>query len=413
MVSLSVLVYAGAMSVKYVLINGTVLSGVAKIDNCALAINDEGKIEDVFRMKRLDEQNYSSSVTLIDVKGAYITPGLIDTHLHGIGGYGTEDCSVDSILGMSERLADFGVTSFLPAVYTDKLDKMIAATKAIVGAMGKEKGAIIEGVNLEGPFISPKRIGAQSPDGLQEVSLDVFNQLYEAGEGKIVCMTVAPELKHMRTLALEAQKKGIVLLAGHTDAAYENIIEGMQCGILHSTHFFNAMSRLHHRNPNCVGAIMIQQDMKAEIICDGIHVHPELVKLLLREKPLSNIVMVTDSLKPTMQKEGQLTANGMPAQLVDGAFVSAQDNSLFLGSSLTMLKGLENLVEWGIPIDQAIQMACSNPARIYNFEKKGALIPGYTANVAIINRDFSLGGLFINGKLARGLLSKEFINVVR
>ena len=153
--------------------------------------------------------------------------------------------------------------------------------------------------------------------------------------------------------------------------------------------------------------------MKAEIICDGIHVHPELVKLLLREKPLSNIVMVTDSLKPTMQKEGQLTANGMPAQLVDGAFVSAQDNSLFLGSSLTMLKGLENLVEWGIPIDQAIQMACSNPARIYNFEKKGALIPGYTANVAIINRDFSLGGLFINGKLARGLLSKEFINVVR
>ena len=382
MVSLSVLVYAGAMNVKYVLINGTVLSGVAKIDNCALAINDEGKIEDVFRMKRLDEQNYPSSVTLIDVKGAYITPGLIDTHLHGIGGYGTEDCSVDSILGMSERLADFGVTSFLP-------------------------------VNLEGPFISPKRIGAQSPDGLQEVSLDVFNQLYEAGEGKIVCMTVAPELKHMRTLALEAQKKGIVLLAGHTDAAYENIIEGMQCGILHSTHFFNAMSRLHHRNPNCVGAIMIQQDMKAEIICDGIHVHPELVKLLLREKPLSNIVMVTDSLKPTMQKEGQLTANGMPAQLVDGAFVSAQDNSLFLGSSLTMLKGLENLVEWGIPIDQAIQMACSNPARIYNFEKKGALIPGYTANVAIINRDFSLGGLFINGKLARGLLSKEFINVVR
>ena len=162
MVSLSVLVYAGAMSVKYVLINGTVLSGVAKIDNCALAINDEGKIEDVFRMKRLDEQDYSSSVTLIDVKGAYITPGLIDTHLHGIGGYGTEDCSVDSILGMSERLADFGVTSFLPAVYTDKLDKMIAATKAIVGAMGKEKGAIIEGVNLEGPFISPKRIGAQS-----------------------------------------------------------------------------------------------------------------------------------------------------------------------------------------------------------------------------------------------------------
>lgn len=401
------------MSVKYVLINGTVLSGVAKIDNCALAIDDQGKIDDVFRMKRLAEKAYDKDVILIDVKGAYITPGLIDTHLHGIGGYGTEDCSVDSILGMSDRLADFGVTSFLPTVYTDTIDKMEASVKAIVAAMGKEKGATIEGINLEGPFISPKRIGAQAPEGLQEVNLDVFNRLYDAGEGKVVCMTVAPELKHMRTLALEAQKRGIVLLAGHTDAAYENIIEGMQCGILHSTHFFNAMSRLHHRNPGCVGAIMIQQDMKAEIICDGIHVHPELVKLLLREKPISNIVMVTDSLKPTMQKEGPLTANGVPAMLHDGAFVSAEDPALFLGSSLTLLKGVQNVVEWGIPIDQAIQMACSNPARIYDFHKKGALIPGYCANVAVINKDFSLGGLFINGQLARGLLSKEFINVVR
>ena len=122
--------------------------------------------------------------------------------------------------------------------------------------------------------------------------------------------------------------------------------------------------------------------------------------------------MVTDSLKPTMQKEGLLTANGMSAMLKDGAFVSAEDPELFLGSALTLLKGVQNVVEWGIPIDQAIQMACANPARIYNFQKKGALIPGYVANVAIINRDFSLGGLFINGKLARGQLSKEFINVV-
>jgi len=217
----------------------------------------------------------------------------------------------------------------------------------------------------------------------------------------------------MRTLALEAQKMGIVLLAGHTNATYENIIEGMQCGILHTTHFFNAMSRLHHRNPGCVGAVMIQQDMKSEIICDGVHVHPELVKLLIREKPISNIVMVTDSLKPTEQKSGELTANGVPADLVEGAFAAKADHSLFLGSSLTLLKGVNNLVDWGLSIDQAIQMASANPARIYNLEKKGALIPGYRANVVVINKDFTLGGLFIDGKLARGLLSKELHNVVR
>lgn len=395
----------------YVLINGTVISGVAVINDCAVAIGEDGLIEDVFRMRRLSEQDYDrEATTLIDVKGAYIMPGLIDTHIHGIGGYGTEDCAPESILGMSERLADFGVSSFLPTVYTDRLDKMLSSIKAIVEAMGKEKGARIEGVNVEGPFISPKRIGAQNPEGLQSVNLEVFNQIYEAGEGKIVCMTVAPELKKMRTLALEAQKRGIVLLAGHTDATYENIIEGMQCGILHTTHFFNAMSRLHHRNPGCVGAIMIQQDMKAEVICDGVHVHPELVKLLLREKPISNIVMVTDALKPTMQTEGELLANGMPAVLSGGAFVSRDNPELFLGSSLTLLKGLENVVSWGIPIDQAVQMASANPARIYNFNKKGALIPGYKADIAVINKDFSLAALFIEGRLARGLLSKELVS---
>ena len=277
----------------------------------------------------------------------YIIPGLIDSHIHGIGGFGTEDNTPDSILGMSERLADFGVTRFLPTIYTDSEENMMDGVKAIVEAMGKEKGAIIHGVNLEGPFISSKRIGAQNPSGRKDVDLDLFHRFLEAGKGHITCMTVAPELKHMRQLALEARKHNVVLLAGHTDATYENIIEGMQCGILHSTHFFNAMSRLHHRNPGTVGAIMIQNNMKAEIICDGVHVHPELVKLLIRDKPLDNIVMVTDSLKPTKQRMGKLYANGVSASInEEGAFVSKENKDLFLGSALTMLKGLSAFIEY-------------------------------------------------------------------
>ncbi len=395
------------MSTKYVLINGTVITGFAEIPSCGLAISSEGFIEDVFLMRRFKEDSYGPNTQIIDVQGSYITPGLIDTHLHGIGGYGTEDCSVDSILGMSESLADYGVTSFLPTIYTNSLDKMIAAEKAIVQAMGKEKGATIEGINLEGPFISPKRVGAQDPSGLQEVDLEVWKKLYEAGEGKIVCMTVAPELKHMRSLALTAQKQGVVLLAGHTDATYENIMEGIQCGILHTTHFFNAMSRLHHRNPGCVGAIMIQSDMKAEIICDGVHVHPELIKLLLREKPISNVVMVTDSLRPTGQKTGALTANGVPATLSpEGAWVSAENPDLFLGSALTLLKGIKNMSNWGLPMDSIVQMSASNPARIYNFQKKGSLIPGNYADIAVISKYFSLDGLFIKGKKVRDHFNK-------
>jgi N-acetylglucosamine-6-phosphate deacetylase len=215
-------------------------------------------------------------------------------------------------------------------------------------------------------------------------------------------MTVAPELKHMRTLALEARKEGIVLLAGHTDATYENIIEGMQCGILHSTHFFNAMSRLHHRNPGTVGAIMIQTSMRCEIICDGVHVHPELVKLLLREKPIENIVMITDSLKPTKQRSGDLFANGVPAMLSqEGAFVSKDNPELLLGSALTLLQGIRNVKNWGISLENASLMASTNPARIYSIPKIGMILPGNKADLTILDQDLRLKGLFRDGKLIR------------
>ncbi len=390
------------MANRTVLTNGTVITGFATLKNCGLYIEEDGTIGDIFNMKRLAEKRFPPETTMIDVGGAYVTPGLIDTHIHGIGGFGTEDCKEASILGMSERLADFGVTSFLPTVYTDSLPKMLNSIKAIVAAMGKEHGAKILGINVEGPFISPERIGAQAPEGLQPVSIEVFNKIIETGEGHIVCMTVAPELKGMRELALAARKSGIVLLAGHTDATYENIIEGMQCGILHSTHFFNAMSRLHHRNPGTVGAIMIQRDMQCEIICDGVHVHPELIKLLLREKPLGNIVMITDSLKPTKQRTGALTANGEPCVPgPEGGFVSASDPTLFMGSSLTLLQAVKNMVSWEVPLEQAIQMSSTNPARIYDFPKIGSLIPGYKADITIFDNTFQLKGVFINGELVR------------
>lgn len=390
------------MSLRTVLTNGTVVTGYAKLKNCALYITEEGEIGDIFNMRRLAEKQFPPDTIMIDVQGSYIMPGFIDSHIHGIGGFGTEDCKPASILGMSERLADFGVSAFMPTVYTDKLDVMLASIQSIVEAMGSEQGAKIMGVNLEGPFISMARVGAQNPEGVLPVNLEVFNQLIEAGKGKILCMTVAPELKHMRELALLAREKNIVLLAGHTDATYENIMEGMQCGIFHSTHFFNAMSRLHHRNPGTVGAILIQREMQCEIICDGIHVHPELVKMLLREKPLDNIVMVTDSLKPTKQRTGTLKANGVDVAMAsDGAFISIKDPDLFVGSGLTMLQGLKNVVEWEIPIQQASQMSSTNPARIYGLAKQGMLVPGYKADVVVLDQNLQMKGLFIDGNLIR------------
>jgi len=390
------------MGTPTVLTNGTIVTGFAQLDNCALFIDDKGMIGDIFNMDRLEQKQFPPNTIQIDVQGSYIIPGMIDSHIHGIGGFGTEDCDPASILGMSERLADFGVSAFMPTVYTNLPEDMMKAEKAIVDAMGHEKGAKIMGVNLEGPFISPKRINAQNPEGVQPVNTELFEQLIKAGDGHVICMTVAPELKHMRELALLARRENIVLLAGHTDATYENMMEGIQCGILHTTHFYNAMSPLHHRNPGCVGTVLIEENMKCEIICDGVHVHPELVKLLLREKPVSNIVMITDSLRPTKQKQGPFLANGVKAVLSEqGAWVSADDPDLFLGSALTLLKAMKNVVSWGISLQNAVQMTSSNPARIYNFTNQGMLIPDYQADITVLDKNLQLKGLFVDGKLIR------------
>lgn len=393
------------MNTPMILTNSTIITGFAQLNNCALSIDEDGLISDIFNMSRLGQKKFPSNAIEIDVQGAYIIPGLFDSHIHGFGGYGTEDCSVDSILGMSDRLADYGVSSFLPTIYTNKPEDMIRAEKAIIGAMGKEKGARIMGINLEGPFISPEKINAQNPEGVQPVNCELFEKLIKAGEGHVVCMTVAPELKGMRELALLARRENIVLLAGHTNATYENMIEGIQCGILHATHMFNAMSPLHHRNPGAVGAVLIQQNMNCEIICDGVHVHPELVKLLLREKPISHVVMITDALKPTKQTSGKREANGVEATLSSqGAWVSAKNPDLFLGSALHLLKALRNVVSWGVSMQDAVQMTSTNPARIYGFKDQGMLIPDYRADLTILDKDLRLKGLIVGGKLIRDRL---------
>ncbi len=380
------------------IINANLSSGFATLKDCAIHFDEDGWITDVFNMSRLSSKNYSPDTVIYDAKHSIVTPGLIDTHLHGIGGFGTEDMKADSILGMSIALAKCGVTSFIPTVFTDRIEDMIKAIRSIKEAMGHEKGARILGINIEGPFISPNRAGAQPVDCCKAVDISLFDKLIDAGEGRVVCMTVAPELKGMRELALHARNRGVVLLAGHTDASYENIMEGMQCGILHVTHFFNAMKGLHHRNPGAVGAVLIQNDISCEVIADGIHVHPELVRLLVKLKPVENIVLITDSLRPTNQETGDMTVNGEKALLSNGVFVKASDNSVLFGSALSLNKAVANLRKWGIDTETAVRMASENPARIYNFRKIGMILPGNAADISIFDEDFNAKAVFIGGK---------------
>jgi N-acetylglucosamine-6-phosphate deacetylase len=292
----------------------------------------------------------------------------------------------------------YGVTAFNPTLYPAPGEQLVKAVSAVAAAMGKESGARIMGLHLEGPFISPNKLGVQRPETLSPVDLDYLQKLWIASNGHIINMTVAPEVKNMRELALCAIKMGIVLQAGHTDACYENMVEGMQAGILHATHLFNAMSKLDQRNPNAVGAVLTHPEMSCEIIADGAHVHPDLFKLLLRDKPIDKIVLITDGLKPTAQKAGPFFANGEEVVYHDGLFHRKLDD-IIAGSGLTMIRGVENLVRFGFSLEEAVKTATSNPAAVMRYTRKGNLIPGMDADITVFDKNYEVKAVMVAGEL--------------
>jgi N-acetylglucosamine-6-phosphate deacetylase len=379
--------------------NGTVLTGFAAMERCAVLLED-GVVADVFSKKRFEQRHFSPDTEIIDVGEAYIAPGFIDTHIHGFGGYGTDDASTDSVIEMSRLLTRCGVTSFNPTLYPSEPPEMLRAVANVAAAIDREPGARIMGLHLEGPFLSPARLGVQRPETLRTVDIPYMEQLWEAAGGHIVNMTVAPEIKGMRELALFCIKKGIVLQAGHTDAKYENMVEGMQAGILHSTHLFNAMSKMDHRNPNAVGTILIHPEMSCEIIADGYHVHPDLFKLLRRDKPIDKIVLVTDGLKPTEQEEGPFFANGEEMVFHDGVFHRKIDD-VIAGSGLTMIRGVKNLVAFGFSTEEAVKTASSNPAQVMRYGRKGTIIPGNDADLVVFDQDFRVLAVTVGGILKK------------
>ena len=376
--------------------NATLLNGYSAMPNCSVLIKQH-KIIDVFNETRFKQKKFKPDTKLIDLKGAYIAPGFIDTHIHGIGGFGTDDMSAESILKMSEILPQYGVTAFIPTLYSAPKDKLFKAMISIQKAMGHEKGAKILGMHLEGPFISPERLGVQTPDSISPVDLEFMKEIIALGQGNIINMTLAPELKGMRELALMCIDQGIILQAGHTNATYQQMVEAMQARIMHVTHLFNAMSRMHHRDPGVVGAVFIHPELSCEIIADGVHINPDIVKFLFRCKPIDKVVLVTDSLKPTKQKAKHLYANNEEVYL-DKCFLRKSDN-VIAGSALTMIEGVKNLISFGLSPEQAVQTASYNPATIMKQEHLGLVAPGYDADLVVFDKNFKVLKTIIKGNI--------------
>lgn len=371
------------------------------IKNCKTVVGNQVVRKDVaidgaFIENPVEGKDYE----VIDGSASILVPGFIDTHIHGSGGYGTEDCSKDSILKMSELLKEAGVTTFFPTLYTDLLSKMERGEDAIAEAAKETKGAKIGGIHSEGPFISPDRIGAQNPLGRQEANADIFSAILKHSRGMLKAMTMAPEIPNAEVVIESALKSDVVLLQGHTNATYEESIKGKELGVKHATHLFNAMTGLHHRKPGVVGAVLSSPDMTTEIIGDGLHVHPGAVKLVLLAKGDDNVIVITDSLKPTMQKEGPFYANDVEVEIVNGLWVTKGRPELIQGSSLTMHKAFKNLISWDFGLVAAVKLTSTNAARVYKLDRVGKIEPEYYADLVLMDENtLDIEKVFINGEI--------------
>ncbi len=379
--------------------NAQLLTGETKFILGGILIEDE-IIVDIFFEDRLKDKKFKPNTEFIDLQNAaYIAPGLIDTHIHGFGGYGVEDHDTESLLHMALQLSHYGVTSFFPTIYPETPADFLTAIRTVSNAMDvQNSGARILGSHLEGPFISPLQSGALPPEHMQEVNIEFLAQCLESSRNRICTMTVAPELKGMHELALYCQQHDICLQIGHTNAKHRHVLEGLQVGIRHATHMFNAMRHLHHRDPGTVGSILTHNEISCELIADTHHVAPEVVRLLLQYKPAEQIVLVSDALKPTKQKKGTLLANNKLVYREDGVFKHASDG-VIAGSCLTLIDALKNISSLDVSLTDAIKMATSNPARIFKLKRLGVLRPGYLADIIVFDKDFTVLYTMINGTI--------------
>jgi N-acetylglucosamine-6-phosphate deacetylase len=327
---------------------------------------------------------------VVDLDDAILTPGFIDMHIHGGAGHDVMEPDPQALPTVERFLYKHGVTTYFPTTVTAPLDQTLAALDRLANAIERAPGHSPQqarpiGIHLEGPFISHLRPGVHPPADLLRPTLATFDRFWEAARGHIKVMTIAPELEGARDVIREATRRGVCVSMGHSDADLQQAQEGVAAGIRHATHTFNAMRPLEHRDPGIIGEVLTDDRLSAEIIADGIHVDPVVVRVFLRTKGTDAAVLVTDATAATGMPNGRYRLGSLEVEVKDGKCV--RDGRL-AGSILTMDQAVRNIVrfaDWDL--QQAVRLATVNPARASRLPAKtGTLAPGAVADIVALNR---------------------------
>lgn len=365
-------------------------------NDLSIGVSD-GKIS---RMASSVEFDHCEFQNVLDGHGCYLSPGLIDTHTHGAIGKDFLDVFPDELEELLLWYASTGVTSLLPTLSAGLENEFFKNSHMLDDYRHNHfLGSIIAGIHIEGPYISEKRKGAQPLADPNTLSVEDADKYITAFSDAIRIVTLAPEFPNGEQLVKDLTSKDVIVSVGHSDATYEQVLAAVENGLTRSTHTFNAMSPLTHHYPGVIGAVIVCDEIFAELILDGYHIHPGAAKAMLKAKGLEKIVLVTDSNQATGLSDGVYIRPGdRKVNVIDGQVFLPTGQ--LAGSTLTLNKAVLNATKFlDLPLYKAVHLASLNPARSIGLLNVGQIKPGLQADLILHDKDLEISKTIKNGAL--------------
>lgn len=379
------------------IINGSVYGADFKFSNQSILTKDD-------RIKSIDPamlEAVTESDDILDASDCYVIPGLTDVHFHGCVNHDFCDADFEGVHTMAQYELQNGVTTICPATMTLGADTLSAICKngAAYHNANPEDGAELIGINLEGPFIAMSKKGAQNPAFVQKANPELLKHLQEDAEGLVRLVTIAPEEEGALDCIRKCSSEYHFSL-GHTASDYDTACKAFQLGADHVTHLYNAMPPFVHRAPGVIGAAFDAPQTKVELICDGIHIHPSVIRATFQLFGDDRVVLISDSMMATGMPDGDYSLGGLPTKLV-GHKVTLEDGTI-AGSATNLMDCMRNVVNFGVPMESAIKAATWNPVNSIGMTKDyGSIETGKKANLVILDKNLQIRHIIHDGKLVK------------